>query len=127
MTLPDFRVKIPFWVRWLGEYRGWREAVRARKVHAVRMKTPVLQAVVVGKITYQGSVDGGVRAHLWELFATPSGKRTVVYSFVGEAWMKDCKAQQHPLYQWVREWQGCLREVTYVKGEVHFSFPKVKS
>jgi hypothetical protein len=127
MKLTDFKVRVPLWAKWFGEYRAWRAAVRARKAHAIRMETPVLQAVVVGKITYQGGPPGGARTHKWELMATPSGKRSITYAYCGPTWLKDCKPQEHPLSDWVREWEGGLRDVTYEKGEVHFSFPKVKS
>lgn len=127
MTTLDFNVRIPIWARWLGEYRAWRTAVRARKNHAIFMAKPKLQAVVVGKILYHGGPVGGASAHIWELMATPAGKRTVVYRFVGEKWMKDCTAEQHPLYQWIREWEGGLREVIYKENEVRFTYPKVNS
>ena len=82
--------------------------------------------MVVAKILYDGGPDGGSGAHLWELMATPAGKRTTIYRFIGHSWMKNCKAEQHPLYPWVREWEAGLRDVLYRGNEVHFTYVKSK-
>lgn len=123
MKPEDFKVRIPFWTRWIGQWRAWRKAVAARKAHAIYLVTPKLVGVVSGKTNWT-DVNSVEITHVWHLYETPAGVRSYVFKKASSL----AGAQEtHPMYRLIVEWQGGLRDSGLTpEGEIGFTKAKTQ-
>ncbi len=118
-------VRVPFWVRWLGEWRAFRKAQADRRAHAIYVKTPLLIGIMNGETKWTDMGGFTEISHVWHLYETPSGVRTVEFKKASSLAGSECA---HPLYRVIKEWEGGLRDASFdSEGKLGFTRIKIAS
>jgi hypothetical protein len=120
-TLTKIEDKSFFLVRWYVEFFRWREAKRALKADAIYARTPVFKHTVLGE------TSSGVMWR-WDLYETPTGKRTVKAIKMSSYTMDQERHPQH--YRIITPWLAKVISIDYEKsykdanGSVHYWYNK---
>jgi hypothetical protein len=125
--LEQLKPETTWWSRLLGWFARRKRERAEKKVAAERklaheraMEVPVMKGVVVGRTTFinngEGIEDWSTNTHRWDLYETPSGKRSVKFTRTHASYgTSDYKlGEDHPRYAAIiLPWRQSLIDVDY--------------